>query len=170
MLNKYIIGFLAEDTDKLVEFISKQDADNRAEEWCEVSADSVAMAKEQYECVFIETMGQAEYLRNKGLNCPVCGKSDGLAANTPRTHGTEMYQDVSCSCGAKWNDTFKLTGFIDLDTSGCQHNENKKMMEHVTDTFLTTISENLNRNATKEETEELLKILTQKVLDNSQFE
>ena len=62
---------------------------------------------------------QMEYLQSPST-CPCCG-SDEITGGCVEIDGSSASQAVSChSCGANWNDIYKLTGYDDLDTSECE--------------------------------------------------
>ena len=61
----------------------------------------------------------AEYVATLGTNCPVC-QSTHFDGGSVEIDGATASQEIWCmACGARWNDTYTLTGYTNLDTSEC---------------------------------------------------
>ncbi len=56
-------------------------------------------------------MTDKQYVRSKGMKCPVCRCEDVVGEETDMGSG-DAQQEVSCSsCGSSWYDMYKLTGY-----------------------------------------------------------
>lgn len=56
-----------------------------------------------------------QYVAVDGLKCPNCHK-DTIEGDSWNSEAGHAWQDCSClTCGATWNDTYKLIGYDDLD-------------------------------------------------------
>lgn len=54
-----------------------------------------------------------------GSRCPRC-TSTNIRGREFTADGKAGYQHVVCEeCGAEWSDTYRLTGYSDLDESNC---------------------------------------------------
>ena len=72
-----------------------------------------------------QPLTDAEYVATLGTRCPVCQGThfDGGSIDFHGTAGAAAVnasQKIWCmNCGARWIDTYTLTGYTDLDTSAC---------------------------------------------------
>ena len=58
---------------------------------------------------------QAAYIRGGGGLCPVCRSSD-ITGYSIEVDAGGASQEITCEeCGASWSDTYKLTGYTDLE-------------------------------------------------------
>ena len=70
----------------------------------------------QFGAVRPNTLSSAEYVAKGGTDCPACHTGKGVAGSGTFEHGT-AYVSVQCNaCPAKWTETYRLTGFSDLET------------------------------------------------------
>lgn len=54
------------------------------------------------------------YTAAAGHVCPAC-RGENISAGSFDAEGSHAWCEVTCeSCGATWNDTYKLTGYVDL--------------------------------------------------------
>ena len=66
-----------------------------------------------------QPLTDAEYVAALGTNCPVC-HSARFDGGFVEIDGATASQEIRCmNCGARWNDTYTLTGYTNLDTNGC---------------------------------------------------
>ena len=66
-----------------------------------------------------QPLTDAEYVAALGTNCPVC-QSTRFDGRPVEIDGATASQAIRCrTCGARWIDTYTLTGYTDLDTSAC---------------------------------------------------
>ena len=66
-----------------------------------------------------QPLTDAEYVATLGTRCPVC-QSTELEGSSVDIDGGDASQEIWCrTCGARWIDTYALTGYTDLDTSAC---------------------------------------------------
>lgn len=61
-------------------------------------------------------MTNEEYVAAEGFKCPDCG-SASVSAGSTEFGLAEAYTRVDCrTCGARWTELYKLTGYTNLST------------------------------------------------------
>jgi alkyl hydroperoxide reductase subunit AhpF len=62
-----------------------------------------------------QTDEEKEYVNNGGFLCPICKKGPIFADGSVEVDGGVACQGITCeSCGASWNDIYRLIGIDDV--------------------------------------------------------
>lgn len=60
-------------------------------------------------------LSSSQYARKGGIVCPNC-EDDGIRGGAYHGDAGDVWQEVACpACQASWLDTYRLTGYVDLD-------------------------------------------------------